>query len=81
MSSTFQKNVALGARHLSGGCLFGNVIDKVLEDSSLMGKVFGSDNIHVADLFSVPLPRVSTQMTAYLMGHHVAKQLYSTKKE
>lgn len=31
----------------------------------------------VVDLFASLLPRVSPQMTAYLIGHHVATQLTS----
>ena len=77
----FANKTLLSEQHLAGGCIFGDVIDKGLNDSASTGKVFGSDNIHVADLSAVPLPRVSTQMTAYLMGHHVAKQLYNTKKK
>jgi hypothetical protein len=58
------------------------VIDKGLTtDPSETGKVIGSDNIYVADLCSaVPLPRCSTQMTAYLVGHHVGKQLFALKE-
>jgi hypothetical protein len=77
----FASKTLLSEQHLAGGCIFGDVIDKGLTDSASTGKVFGSENIHVADLSAVPLPRVSTQMTAYLMGHHVAKQLYNTKKK
>ena len=76
----FSRKTLLSEQHLAGGCVFGDVVDMGLESSASTGKVFGSDNIHVADLSVVPLPRVSTQMTAYLMGHHVAKQLYSCKK-
>ena len=65
---------------MAGGCLFGKVIDKGLEDTSQTGKVMGSTNIHVADLSAVPLPRVSTQMTAYLVGHYVGSQLYPSEK-
>jgi hypothetical protein len=77
----FAKKTLLSEQHLAGGCIFGDVIDKGLTDNASTGKVFGSHNIYVADLSAVPLPRVSTQMTAYLMGHHVAKQLYNTKKK
>jgi len=77
----FAKKTLLSEQHLAGGCLLGDVVDKGLEDSSKTGLVFGTSNLHVADLSIVSLPRVSTQMTAYLMGHHVAKQLYSTKKK
>ena len=73
----FAKNTLLSQQHLAGGCIFGDVLDKGTEDSSKTGMVFGSNNIHVADLSAVPLPRISTQMTAYLVGHHVGKQLFS----
>ena len=76
----FSKNTLLSEQHLAGGCLFGKVIDKGEEDASAAGRVFGTKNIHVADLSTVPLPRVSTQMTAYMIGHHVGKQLFSSKK-
>mmetsp|Transcript_22377 Transcript_22377/g.33824 ORF Transcript_22377/g.33824 Transcript_22377/m.33824 type:complete len:581 (+) Transcript_22377:247-1989(+) len=72
----FAKRTLLSEQHLAGGCIFGDVIDKGLDDPSLTGRVIGSENIHVADLSAVPLPRVSTQMTAYLVGHHVGRQLY-----
>ena len=77
----FAQKTLLSEQHLAGGCILGDVVDKGLEDSAKTGQVFGTSNLHVADLSIVPLPRVSTQMTAYLMGHHVAKQLYSTKKK
>jgi hypothetical protein len=77
----FSKNALLSEQHLAGGCLFGKVIDKGEEDASAAGRVFGTNNIHVADLSTVPLPRVSTQMTAYMIGHHVGKQLFSSKKK
>jgi hypothetical protein len=60
-------------QHMSGGCLFGKAIDRGLENAIDTGKIYGSANVYVADLSSVPLPRVSTQMTAYLIGSHVAK--------
>ena len=69
----------LSEQHLSGGCVFGDVTDKGLDDASQTGKVIGSNNIYVADLSAVPLARVSTLMTAYLVGHHVGKQLYGPK--
>lgn len=69
----FSKRTLLSEQHLSGGCIFGDVIDKGLEDAQMTGKVFGSANIYLADLSAVPLHRVSTQMTAYLIGHHVGK--------
>jgi len=76
----FARKTLLSEQHLAGGCILGDVVDKGLEDSAKTGQVFGTSNLYVADLSIVPLPRVSTQMTAYLMGHHVAKQLYSDKK-
>ena len=68
-------------QHMSGGCLFGKVIDRGLENAKDTGKVYGSANVHVADLSSVSLPRVSPQMTAYLIGFHVAKMLCSDIEE
>ena len=65
----------LTEQHLSGGCVFGKAIDLGLESSQDTGKVLGSQNIYVADLSASPLPRVSPQMTAYLIGYHVATQL------
>ncbi|WP_019503827.1 GMC oxidoreductase [Pleurocapsa sp. PCC 7319] len=65
----------LTEQHLSGGCVFGQAIDLGQESSQDTGKVLGSENIYVADLSASPLPRVSPQMTAYLIGHHVATQL------
>mmetsp|Transcript_21772 Transcript_21772/g.32271 ORF Transcript_21772/g.32271 Transcript_21772/m.32271 type:complete len:587 (-) Transcript_21772:125-1885(-) len=73
----FSKNSLLSEQHLAGGCIFGDVLDKGITDTQMTGKVIGSENIHVADLSAVPLPRVSTQMTAYLVGHHVGKHLFS----
>ena len=68
----------LTEQHLSGGCVFGQAIDLGLESSQDTGKVLGSQNIYVADLSASPLPRVSPQMTAYLIGYHVATQLCRT---
>ena len=76
----FSRNTLLSEQHLAGGCLFGEVIDKGLDDPSATGKVFDTTNVYVADLSTVPLPRVSTQMTAYLIGHYVGKQLFCPKK-
>ncbi|MEX1323373.1 MAG: GMC family oxidoreductase N-terminal domain-containing protein [Synechococcaceae cyanobacterium] len=69
----------LTEQHLAGGCLFGSALDRGLEDPSRTGLVQGSSNIHVADLSAAPLPRVSPQMTAYLIGHHVGRQLRLAK--
>ena len=71
----YSRNDLLTEQHLSGGCVFGKAIDLGLESSQDTGKVLGSQNIYVADLSASPLPRVSPQMTAYLIGHHVATQL------
>ena len=76
----YSKNSLLSEQHMAGGCLFGKVIDTGEDDQSKTGRVFGSTNVHVADLSSVPLPRVSPQMTAYLVGYHVSHQLYSSRK-
>lgn len=67
----------LTEQHLSGGCIFGKAIDSGKESPQDTGKVKGSQNIYVADLSASPLPRVSPQMTAYLIGHHVATQISS----
>ena len=77
----FSRRTLLSEQHLAGGCIFSDVIDEGITDASKTGQVIGSDNIHVADLSAVPLPRVSTQMTAYLVGHHVGKQLYAPKRK
>ncbi|MEO0836639.1 MAG: GMC oxidoreductase [Cyanobacteria bacterium J06642_3] len=69
----------LTEQHLSGGCVFGKALDLGLKSPQDTGKVFGSQNIYVADLSASPLPRVSPQMTAYLIGHHVATQLCQNK--
>ena len=71
----YSRNDLLTQQHLSGGCVFGKAIDLGLEVPQDTGKVLGSQNIYVADLSASPLPRVSPQMSAYLIGHHVATQL------
>jgi GMC oxidoreductase len=71
----YSRNDLLTEQHLSGGCVFGKAIDLGLESPQDTGKVLGSQNIYVADLSASPLPRVSPQMTAYLIGHHLATQL------
>ncbi len=73
----YSRKFLLSEQHLSGGCLFGEAIDKGLNNPADTGKLFGSNNVYVADLSSVPLPRISPQMTAYLVGFHVAKKLSS----
>lgn len=72
---TYSRKFLLTEQHLAGGCLYGSVLDRGLDNPQDTGKVEGTNNVHVADLSSVPLPRVSPQMTAYLMGFHVAEQL------
>ena len=76
---TYSKKFLLTEQHLAGGCLYGAAIDRGLSSPQNTGKVFGSTNVHVADLSSVPLPRVSPQMTAYLVGFHVAHRLCGDK--
>lgn len=73
----YSKRFLLSEQHLSGGCLFGKAIDTGLNNETDTGRVFGSANVYVADLASVPLPRISPQMTAYLIGFHVARMLCS----
>ncbi|MGK7878003.1 MAG: GMC family oxidoreductase N-terminal domain-containing protein [Xenococcaceae cyanobacterium] len=72
----YSKKFLLSEQHLSGGCLFGKAIDAGLNNAMDTGKLHGSANVYVADLSSVPLPRISPQMTAYLIGFHVAKMLF-----
>ena len=73
----YRKKFLLTEQHLAGGCLFGKAIDKGLENAMDTGKLYGSANVYVADLSAVPLPRISPQMTAYLIGFHIAKMLCS----
>lgn len=73
----YSQKFLLTEQHLAGGCLYGSVLDQGLDNSQDTGKVKGTHNVYVADLSSVPLPRVSPQMTAYLLGFHVAEQLCS----
>ncbi|WP_299402525.1 GMC family oxidoreductase N-terminal domain-containing protein [Acaryochloris sp. IP29b_bin.148] len=72
---TYSRKFLLTEQHLAGGCLYGSVLNQGLDNPEETGKVVGTHNVHVADLSSVPLPRVSPQMTAYLLGFHVAEQL------
>ncbi|NJM67443.1 MAG: choline dehydrogenase [Acaryochloris sp. RU_4_1] len=74
---TYSRKFLLTEQHLAGGCLYGTVLNQGLDHPQDTGKVYGATNIYVADLSSVPLPRVSPQMTAYLLGFHVAEQLCS----
>ena len=71
----YSKKYLLSQQHMAGGCLFGKAIDNGVVNPDHTGKVYGSTNVHVADLSASPLPRVSPQMTAYLIGFHVATQL------
>jgi GMC oxidoreductase len=75
----YAKNSLLSQQHLSGGCLLGKALASGEKDPPKTGKVKGSRNLYVADLSAVPLPRVSPSMTAYLVGFHVANQMYPTK--
>ena len=74
----YSKNYLLSQQHMAGGCLFGKAIDKGLDAPQATGKVKGTNNVYVADLSASPLPRISPQMTAYLIGFHVATQLSET---
>lgn len=71
---SYSENSLLSQQHLSGGCLFGAAINKGEDKPADTGKVKGTENIYVADLSTVPLPRVSPQMTAYIIGFHVANK-------
>lgn len=71
----YSKKFLLSEQHLAGGCLFGKATDQGIGNPVNTGKLYGSTNVYVADLSSVPLPRISPQMTAYLIGFHVAKML------
>ncbi len=73
---TYSRRFLLSEQHMAGGCLLGQALDRGEGDRYQTGKVNGSSNVYVADLSAVPLPRISPQMTAYLVGFHVAKQLY-----
>lgn len=71
----YSQNFLLTEQHLAGGCLLGSALERGEKNAKETGKVRGTTNVHVADLSAVPLPRVSPQMTAYLIGFHVAQQL------
>lgn len=75
----YSQNSMLSQQHLAGGCLMGGALESGEDEPSKTGKVKGSHNLYVADLSAVPLPRVSPQMTAYLVGFHIANQLYPIK--
>eukprot|EP00978_Attheya_sp_CCMP212_P033576 scaffold136154_cov57-Attheya_sp.AAC.2 len=72
----YSKGSLLSQQHMAGGCLIGRALDDGEKDGTLTGKVKGSRNLYVADLSAVSLPRVSPSMTAYLVGYHVANQMY-----
>jgi len=73
----YKSNSLRSERHLAGGCLIEKAIDDGANSSTQKtGLVHGCSNVFAADLSIVPLPRCSPQMTAYLVGHHVANQLY-----
>ena len=71
----YSQNDLWTEQHLSGGCVLGKALALGEDVPENTGKVLGSENIYLADLSAAPLPRVSPQMTAYLVGHHVATQL------
>lgn len=71
----YSKAFLLSQQHLAGGCLFGSAIGRGDENHKDTGKLNGCCNVFVADLSAAPLPRVSTQMTAYLIGYHVAQSM------
>jgi len=73
------RNSLLSEQHLAGGCLLGSVVELGEDEPSKSGKVKGSQNLYVADLSASPLPRCSPQMTAYLLGYHVANELFPNK--
>ncbi len=73
----YRKAYLLSQLHLAGG----SVVDRGDDNVRRTGLVKGASNVHVADLSSVPLPRVSPQMTAYLVGFHVATALTTDEKE
>ena len=70
----YSRHDLLTEQHLAGGCLLGQALDPGHDDPAHCGRLQGSSNIYVADLSAAPLPRVSPQMTAYLIGHHLAYQ-------
>jgi hypothetical protein len=67
------------AQHLAGGCILGEAANDGAADRERTGSVKGAHNVVVADLSACPLPRVSPQMTAYLVGYHVAAQRYGKR--
>ncbi len=75
----YSQKSLLSQQHMSGGCLYGKAIDFGITNTARTGQVYGTTNVHVSDLSTVPLPRVSPQMTAYLVGFHLANQLRGGK--
>ncbi|MBD2667033.1 GMC family oxidoreductase N-terminal domain-containing protein [Richelia sinica] len=71
----YSRKFLLSEQHLAGGCLFNKAIDTGMNNVTNTGKLYGSANVYIADLSTVPLPRISPQMTAYIIGFHVAKSL------
>lgn len=68
-------------QHLAGGCLLGQAAEDGSTGHERVGTVKGTSNVIVADLSACPLPRVSPQMTAYLLGYHVAAQRFGGRQE
>jgi hypothetical protein len=64
---------------MAGGCILGEALEDGSSGPGSVGKVKGTANVIVADLSAVPLPRVSPQMTAYLLGYHIAKQHFAAR--
>ena len=77
--NNYMRNSLLSEQHLAGGCLLGSAVELGEDEPLKTGKVKGSQNVYVADLSASPLPRCSPQMTAYLLGYHVANELFPSK--
>jgi hypothetical protein len=67
-------------QHLAGGCVLGAAAEDGSAGPATVGLVKGTANVVVSDLSAVPLPRVSPQMTAYLLGYHIATQRYGQQE-
>lgn len=67
-------------QHLAGGCVLGAAAEDGSVGPGTVGLVRGTANVVVSDLSAVPLPRVSPQMTAYLLGYHIATQRYGQQE-